>query len=80
MISRDPSRVLARRYRFVPMTVDPDLRMRIARGDYDVDPQAVAQAIIDRIAGPSGVLEASQLDRLVVLPEEDEPLSGGDAA
>jgi hypothetical protein len=56
------------------------LRKRIARGDYDVDPQAVAQAIIDRIAGPSGVLEASELDRLVVLAQEDEPFPGGDAA
>ena len=62
------------------MTVDPELRTRIARGDYDVDPQAVAQAIIDRIAGPSGVFVPAQLDRLVVLAEEDDPTSGGDAA
>jgi hypothetical protein len=73
-----PSRV--RRYRFIPMTIDPDLRLRIARGDYDVDPQAVAKAIIDRIAGPSGVLEPAQLDRLLVVADQDEPPSGDGAA
>ena len=62
------------------MTVDPDLRMRIARGDYDVDPQAVAQAIIDRIAGPSGMLVPAQLDRLVFLAQQDETPPGPDAA
>lgn len=62
------------------MTVDPELRMRIARGDYDVDPQAIAQAIIDRISGPSGVFVPAQLDRLVVLADQDEPPPGLDAA
>jgi hypothetical protein len=62
------------------MTLDADLRLRIARGDYDVDPQAVAQAIIDRIAGPSGVLVPAQLDRLLVLADQDEPPSGLGAA
>ena len=80
ILSREPVRAFARRYRFVPMTVDPELRLRIARGDYDVDPQAVAQAIIERIAGPSGVLEPAELDRLVVFPEDDESHPGGDAA
>lgn len=70
----------ARRYRFVPMLVDPELRARIERGDYDVDPQAVAQAIIDRIAGPSGVLEPAELDRLLVGAEQDDSASGSDAA
>ena len=62
------------------MTVDPELRTRIARGDYDVDPQAVAQAIIDRIASPSGVFVPAELDRLVALADQDEPPSGQDAA
>jgi len=62
------------------MTVDPALRMRIARGDYDVDPQAVAQAIIERISDSSGVFVPAQLDRLVVLTEQDEPPAGPDAA
>jgi Anti-sigma-28 factor, FlgM len=62
------------------MTVDPELRLRIARGDYDVDPQAVAQAIIDRIAEPSGVFVPAQLDRLLVLADQDEPPSGLGAA
>jgi hypothetical protein len=62
------------------MTVDPALRARIERGDYDVDPQAVAKSIIDRIAGPSGVLVPGELDRLLVLAEQDEPPTGLDAA
>ena len=62
------------------MTIDPDLRLRIARGEYDVDPQAVAGAIIGRIAGPSGVFVPAELDRLVVLAEQDEPPSGLGAA
>jgi hypothetical protein len=62
------------------MVVDPDLRARIERGDYDVDPQAVAQAIINRIAGPSGVLVPAELDRLLVATEHDESGSGPDAA
>jgi hypothetical protein len=62
------------------MSVDPELRIRIARGEYSVDAHAVAQAIIDRVAGPSGVFVPAQLDRLVVLAEEDDPTSGGDAA
>ena len=62
------------------MTIDPDLRLRIARGEYDADPQAIAEAIIDRIADPSGVFVPAQLDRLFALPDEDEPGPGGDAA
>ena len=62
------------------MTVDPELRIRIARGDYHVDAHAVAQAIIDRVAGPSGVFVPAQLDRLFVLAEEDDSSPGGDAA
>ena len=62
------------------MTVDQELRIRIARGEYSVDAHAVAQAIIDRVAGPSGVFVPAQLDRLFVLAEEDESGPGGDAA
>ena len=62
------------------MSVDPELRITIAHGEYSVDAHAVAQAIIDRVAGPSGVFVPAQLDRLVVLAEEDEPFPGGDAA
>ena len=62
------------------MTVDPELRIRIARGEDNVDAHAVAQAIIDRVSGPSGVFVPAQLDRLFALPEQDEPGPGGDAA
>jgi hypothetical protein len=62
------------------MTIDPDLRLRIARGEYDVDPQAIADAIIDRIGDSSGVFVPAQLDRLVVHAEQDDPPSGLDAA
>ena len=62
------------------MTVDPELRIRIARGEYSVDAHAVAQAIMDRAAGPSGVFVPAQLDRLVVLAQEDESGPAGDAA
>ena len=62
------------------MSVDPELRIRIARGEYSVDAHAVAQAIIDRVAGPSGVFVPAQLDRLVVHADQDEPPSGLDAA
>jgi hypothetical protein len=62
------------------MTIGPDLRLRIERGEYDIDPQALAEAIIERIAGPSGVFVPAQLDRLVVLAQQDEPPTGLDAA
>jgi hypothetical protein len=80
ILSRDPVRVFARRYRFVPMTVDPELRRRIARGDYDVDSQALAQAIIDRIMEPSSMLEPAEVDLLAALAADDESFPGGDAA
>ena len=66
--------------RFVPMTIDPELRLRIARGEYDVDPKLVAEAIAARIAGPSGVFVPAELDRLVALAEQDESPPGPDAA
>jgi hypothetical protein len=80
-ISADQARrFLHSGYRFVPMSIDPELRLRIARGEYDVDPQAVAEAIAARLVGPSGVLVPAQLDRLVALAHEDEAPPPPDAA
>ena len=80
-ISADNARRFADpRCRFIPMTIDPELRLRIARGEYDVDPELVAEAIAARIAGPSGVLVPAELDRLVALVQEDESPPAPDAA
>jgi hypothetical protein len=72
---------------------DPSLRDRIARGEYVVDPPGGAEALFwprarrggarrDALLGPrSAVLvPAEALERLPVLPDEDEPLPGPDVA
>jgi hypothetical protein len=72
---------------------DPSLRARIARGDYVVDPLAVAEAMLcasarlgrarrDALLGPCSpmLVPAEALERLVVLPDEDQPLPGPDVA
>jgi hypothetical protein len=55
------------------MAVDPDLKRRIAAGDYVVDPHAVAAAILRRGAERA---EARRLSRMLVAGELDR-LSGG---
>jgi hypothetical protein len=67
---------------------DPSLRERIARGEYVVDPRAVAEAMLSaagraRTEGlwRSTVLVAPEsLDRPPVGAEENEPLPGDDVA
>jgi len=58
---------------------DPSLRERIARGEYLVDPYAVAEAIL-RWPRSAVLVPAEALERLTVLAEEDEPLPGPDVA
>jgi hypothetical protein len=62
------------------MAVDPDLRRRIAGGEYVVDPHAVAAAMLRRSADRA---EARRLSRMLVAGEvdrlpgrADEPESG----
>lgn len=58
-------------------TIDASLVERIRRGEYEVDPEAVAQAMISRWAATSFMLIATQaLDDPAVLPDEGEPESG----
>jgi hypothetical protein len=62
-------------------TIDASLVERIRRGEYEVDPGAVAQAMISRWAATSFMLIATQaLDDPAVLPDEGEPESGPDVA
>lgn len=58
------------------------LAERIARGEYVVDAEAVAEAMIMRWRnGPSMVLVAAQaLDGDTVGADEDEPAAGADVA
>ena len=62
------------------MTVDPDLRARIERGEYDVDARLIAAAMIEKLAGPSGVLEPVDLERAAIHALDGEPGAGTDAA
>jgi hypothetical protein len=58
-----------------------ELAERIARGEYVVDAEAVAEAILRRWRGESPVLVAAQVvDGATVGPREDESAPGGDAA
>jgi hypothetical protein len=58
-----------------------ELAGRIARGDYVVDAEAVAEAMMRRWREPSAVLVAAQaLDGPAVAADEDEPAAGGDLA
>ena len=58
-------------------TVDACLVERIRRGEYEVDPQAVAQAMISRWAATSFMLIAAQaVDEPAVGPDEREPGAG----
>jgi hypothetical protein len=59
--------------------VDPGLAERIARGEYEVDERAVAEAILRR--RPSFVFVPAQAGQWApVLVQEDEPVAGDDLA
>jgi Anti-sigma-28 factor, FlgM len=58
-----------------------ELAERIARGEYVVDAEAVAEAMMRRWREPSVVLVAAQaLDGPAIGADEDEPAAGGDLA
>jgi Anti-sigma-28 factor, FlgM len=58
-----------------------ELAERIARGEYEVDAEAVAEAMMRRWRTPLMVLVAAQaLDGAAVGADEDEPAAGGDVA
>jgi hypothetical protein len=62
-------------------TIDASLVERIRRGEYEVDPQAVAQAMISRWAATSFMLIAAQAaDEPAVRPDERKPDSAPDVA
>ena len=66
--------------------IDPALRKAVADGTYVVDPQAVAGAIVGRLADVrtarrlSRVLVAGERDGRAVRSEERKPLTGPDRA
>jgi hypothetical protein len=61
----------------VSTTIDASLVERVRRGDYEVDAQAVAEAMIRRWQSTSFVLIAAQaLDAPAVRPHEGEPAPG----
>ena len=61
----------------VSTTIDASLVERVRRGDYEVDAQAVAEAMIRRWQSTSFVLIATQaLDEPAVRPDEGESEPG----
>ena len=66
------------------MSIDPDLKRRIADGTYVVDPRAVAEAMLRRQADRddarrlSRMLVSGELDRPAVRADEPGPRSGDD--
>jgi hypothetical protein len=61
--------------------IDAALAERVRRGDYVVDAEAVAEAMMRRWLRGSPVLVAAQpLDRPAAGVDEDEPAAGADAA
>ena len=60
-----------------------DLRYRIAAEEYEVDPQAVAGAILKRRRGGqplSEVLVPAEVEGRAIRSEQAEPAPGGDVA
>jgi hypothetical protein len=55
-----------------------ELTKRIERGDYEVDPHAVAEAMLKR--NPLMLVPMQPLDRPAVLTEQDESAAGPDLA
>ena len=65
----------------VSMTVDATLVERVRRGEYEVDADAVAEAMLQRWKTMSFVLVAAQaLDEPAVWTDELEPEAGPDVA
>jgi hypothetical protein len=63
----------------VRSSIDTGLTERVRRGEYVVDPEAVAQAMLRRWRLDSPVLvPAEPLDGTAVGPRDDEPAPGGD--
>jgi hypothetical protein len=58
---------------------DPSLRERIARGEYVVDPHAVAEAMLRRVGSPM-LVPVEPLERPPVGADEDEAIPGDDVA
>ena len=56
---------------------DPDLARRLRSGEYVVNSDAVAAAIVARLAE---VFEPGELDRFPSRPEQDHPGAGGDGS
>jgi hypothetical protein len=54
-------------------TIDPDLVRRVAGGDYQIDPHAVAEAMLRRRARLN---EMRQLSRMLVAAKLDRPPAG----
>jgi Anti-sigma-28 factor, FlgM len=55
-----------------PHRVDPELRRRVASGEYVVDPHAVAEAMLRR----ARIAEAERFSRMLVAAQR-ERLAGG---
>ncbi len=65
--------------------IDPALRRKLAQGEYVVDPQAVAEAILRRAGaarreGSRMLVPAELLHRPPVDPHEDSATAGADPA
>jgi hypothetical protein len=61
---------------WLPMqTIDPDLVRRVAGGEYEIDPHAVAEAMLGRRARLN---EMRQLSRMLVASDVELPSSGGE--
>jgi hypothetical protein len=62
-------------------SIDASLAERIRRGEYEVDPGAVAQAMISRWAATSFMLIAAQaVDEPAAGPDDGQPGTGPDVA
>lgn len=56
-------------------TIDPDLVGRVAAGEYEIDPHAVAEAMLRRRARLS---ELRRLSRMLIASDVELPSSGGE--
>ena len=58
-------------------TMNPFLLRQLARGEYEVDPRAVAEAMLTRLprqrTASRMFVPLGRLDRFVIAPEEDGP-------
>jgi hypothetical protein len=61
-------------------SIDESLVERVRRGEYVVDAEAVAEAMMRRWRESAVLVAAQVLDGTTVGPREDEPAPGGDAA